>query len=754
MARIYSFIQSVVIVLVAVFAVFAFSACTDEGAETSTYKAKENIVIGTKYTNTLVHNLDSTKTNARDRMVATCTIEKVENGEVVEGSSHKEVANPLMECSIFVTKDDYTITEDQINCYPLSTNILRNQTSKSVANNGTEVSDTVVVTISDGQIVKCPSTITSYKTTDGHAFGTVELSNAKLVSIENVNSSTGTRAATYVKTTLRTMYKVALTYVEKNVENPTSYTVYLTAAATRRVIASNDIESVTVENKKREVIDDTTERVSFEEVITMNNGEVVRNAKSMILNREFKGIDAYAKYVNNFAFNLANVNGVVSGTESQVKNAEGWTVYGKTDKYSANISNGVSADAFATSYSLYHERASYKDANVEVTFGYENVNVTEVKNTVSNVNSDQAGYDKAVYDNGVRTVYIGYTQNIAEQVYLYKAARAISGYDYRDGKLVVNNNNVIASVVFVTRYNDGTETTEKVSKTFARSLKCTSNWTAFENNSEQFTHMLNVNLAGQDKKNDGEWNWVNETRTITNVATLAGSEQTNSWTSVDPNNITFTREGQTYTFDAVKFDVKDNEGKVTLTSDEEEKAEYAYSAEINVSFGNNTVNSVAPGKIIVAKEIKGDFPAEWGKFVSATSTVAVNESNNGWVYTWSLHFTNGTLPIVVGQNADKAVIDQSLFENDTNAKLNGAVYKDNRWMNSIAEDLNHYMLWSNTNGVAKDMLKYSTAAMWNWNNGHDSVFSSDFSFSIENSGKKLVVKKNGKEFATFRTTAK
>ena len=155
MARIYSFIQSVVIVLVAV---FSFSACTDEGAETSTYKLKENIVAGTKYTNTLVHNLDSTKTNARDRMVATCTIEKVENGEVVEGSSHKEVANPLMECSIFVTKDDYTITEDQINCNILSTNILRNQTSKSVANNGTEVSDTVVVNISDGEIVKFPST--------------------------------------------------------------------------------------------------------------------------------------------------------------------------------------------------------------------------------------------------------------------------------------------------------------------------------------------------------------------------------------------------------------------------------------------------------------------------------------------------------------------------------------------------------------------------------------------------------------------
>lgn len=751
MARIYSFVVIVVSVFVSV---CTFSACTDEGADVSAYKVKENIVKGTKYTDELTHNWDSTKTAARDRMTATTTIAAVENGEIVEGSERKEVRYPLMETEIFAEKNDYIITEDQVNCSVVASNILRNQDVKTVENNGKAVADTVVFNISDGQVVKCPSTITSYTTTDGHNMGSVELKDAKMVSIKNYTS--GTRAASsYVKSVYNTVYTVKMTYIEKNVSRSAEeFVVYLTTNATRKLIASNDIESVTVENKKREVIDDTTERVSFEEVITMNNGEVVRNAKSMILNREFKGIDAYAKYTNNFAFNLANVNGVVSGTESQVKNAEGWTVYGKTDKYSANISNGVAADAFATSYTLYHERASYKDANVEVTFGYENVNVTEVKNTVSNVNSDQAGYDKAVYDNGVRTVYIGYTQNIAEQVYLYKAARAISGYDYRDGKLVVNNNNVIASVVFVTRYNDGTETTEKVSKTFARSLKCTSNWTAFENNSDQFTHMLNVNLAGQDKKNDGEWNWVNETRTITNVATLAGSEQTNSWTSVDPNNITFTREGQTYTFDAVKFDVKDNEGKVTLTSDEEEKAEYAYSAEINVSFGNNTVNSVAPGKIIVAKEIKGDFPAEWGKFVSATSTVAVNESNNGWVYTWSLHFTNGTLPIVVGQNADKAVIDQSLFENDTNAKLNGAVYKDNRWMNSIAEDLNHYMLWSNTNGVAKDMLKYSTAAMWNWNNGHDSVFSSDFSFSIENSGKKLVVKKNGKEFATFRTTAK
>ena len=750
MARnIFSIVKSLLVV-----SVIALSSCTDEGAETSTYKVKENIVVGTKYTNTLVHNLDSTKTDARDRMVATCTIEKVENGEVVDGSSRKEVANPLMECNIFVTKDDYTITEEQINCNAISTNILRNQTSKSVANNGTEVSDTVVVAVSDGQIVKCPSTITSYKTSDGHAFGTVELSSAKLVSIENTEISTGTRAATYVKTTFRTMYKMALTYVEKNVETPASYTVYLTAAATRRVIADNAIASVTVENKNREVIDDNTEKVSFEEVITMTDGEVVRNSKSMILNREFKGIAAYEKFVSNFAYKLANVNGIANGTEAQVSNAEGWTVYGKTDSYSANISNGAAADAFATSYTLYHERANYKDANVEVSFEYVDVNVSEAKNEVSNVTSDKSGYDKAIYDNAIRTSYMGYTQNIAEQVYLYKTARAISGYDYRDAQLVVNDNNVIASVVFVTRYNDGTEETEKVSKTFARSLTCTSNWTAFENNSEQFTHMLNVKLAGQDKNNDGEWSWVNETRTITNIASLASSEQINSWTSVDPNSITFSREGQTYTFGEIEFNAVDEEGKVSMSSDEEEKSVFAYSAKVNVTFGSNTISSVAPGTIIVAKEIKGDFPAEWGKFVSATCTLSHNETKSDWVYAWSLHFENGTLPVIVGKDAANATIDQSLFDTDTNTRFNGAGYKNGKWQNAIAQDGDHYLLWTNTNGSVLNTLIFSTATMWKWNHGHNTVFTSDFTFSIENDGKTLKVMKNGQEFASYRASSK
>ena len=738
-----------VIVFVVVSSVFG--ACTQEEVANNLAPKKPDVVTGKKYIQTLVHHIDNQRSEASDNMDATCEVQTIEDGAVI--NSYKTYAHPTMKASIFVMKNDYTITEEQVNCSVIACNILRNQSSKAVADGGIEVSDTVVINVSDGQVVKLPSTVTTFKTSD-YTYGTVELKNANVVSIENTEISTGTRSASYIKATLRTTYTVDLTYSEKNTDKDTVYTVRLMADATRRIIAEDDIATVKAENKNRVVIDDNTERCSFDEVITMTSGEVIRNSKSIILNRVFKGIDPYDKFVKSFAFALANVNGIVNGTDKEIKNVDGWTIYGRTDKYSANISNGVAADAFSTAYTLYHECATYQDNNIKVTFGYEDVNVAEAVSEVVPVTSDRTGYEKANYTNGIRTVYIGYTQNIAEQVSLYKAARTVLGYEYRDDKLVVNDNNVVASVVFVTRYNDGTEEVEKVSKTFSRSLKCVSDWKAYENEETQFTHMLNVTLSGSKKMSDGGWSWNEETRNITNIANLVSSEQTNSWVASVPNSITYTRNGQTYTFDIIKFDVTGDGGKVTLTSEAEEMNVYSYSAAITVSFGNNTVSSVAPGTIIVAKSWNPDFPSEWGKFVSATSTVAVNESNNNWVYTWSLHFTNGTLPVIVGQNAANAVIDQSLFENDTNTKLNGAVYKDNRWMNSIAEDKKHYMLWSNSEGVAQGSMIYATATMWNWNNGHNTVFTSDFTFSVENGGRKLIVKKNGKEFATYRTAAK
>ena len=741
-----------VVVIVVVVVSSVLGACTQEEVVNTLSKSTvpDTVVTGRRVINTLQHDVVESGDKATDNMTATATIEDLKDGNV--DYTRDVTANPKMNAAIFCVKDNYTITESEINCSVVSTNILRNQKVNNLSDGmGKEVTDTVVITISDGQIVKLPSTITSFKGYDGSNyfdFGTLELKDAKCVSIENSDRSM-TRS-TYVKQTLNTRYTVDLFYSEKNTNKDTTIVVRLMTMATRRVIANDEIDTVKVENKNRVVIDENTEKVSFDEVIVMKSGETVSNSKSMILNREFKGIDAYEKIVKSFAFNLANVNGIVNGTDKEIKNVDGWTVYGKTDKYSANISNGVAADAFATAYTLYHERASYKDSNVEVVFDYEDVKVSEAKNEVVFATTDKSGYDKNIYNNEIATSYIGYTQNIAEEVYLYKMARAISGYDFRDAQLVINNNNVVASLIFVTKYNDGTETSENVSKTFARSLTCTSNWKAYENSSKQFTHMLNVKLAGTDKKNDGAWSWNEETRNITNFADLEASTQTNSWVSVDPNAITYTRNGQTYKFDVVEFGANDKDGEVTLSSETEEAVVYNYAATVTVSFGNNTVSSVAPGMITVAKPWTPDFPAEWGKFVGATSTVACNENTTDWVYTWSLHFENGTLPVVVGKNSADATIDQSLFEYDTNAKLNGAAFVKGRWINAIASDTQYYMLWCNTNGVAQNSMIYETATMWKWNNGKNSVFTSDFSFSVENDGKVLKVKKNGADFATYK----
>ncbi len=748
MRNLVNFVVAIVVVVMS----SIFAGCSNEDVQNSLVQKPVNtdtIKTGLRTTQSLAHDVIVSGDKAEDRMTATASIEHLKNGDV--SYVQKVTANPRMNASIFAVKDNYTITEDQVECTALSTNILRNQKVNNLSD-GVEVTDSVIVTVSDGQIVKLPSTISTLKGTDGEKefeFGTLELKDAKCVSIENVNNRSVTRS-TYVKQTLNTRYTVDLFYSEKNTNKDTTIVVRLMTFATRRVIANDEIDTVKVENKNRVVIDETTEKVSFDEVITMKSGETVRNSKSMILNREFKGIDSYEKIVKSFAFNLANVNGIANGTESQVKDAEGWTVYGKTDSYSANISNGVAADAFKTAYTLYHERASYKDANVEVVFDYENVKVSEAKNEVVFATSDKSGYDKNIYNNEIATSYIGYTQNIAEEVYLYKIARAISGYDFRDATLVINDNNVVAGLTFVTKYNDGTETTEKVSKTFARSLKCTSNWKAYENSSKQYTHMLNVKLAGTDKKNDGAWSWNEETRNISNLADLDASTQTNSWVSVDPNAITYTRNGKTYKFDIVEFDANDKDGNVTLASETEEATVYNYAANVTVSFGNNTISSVAPGMIIVAKPWTPDFPAEWGKFVAATSTVACNENTTDWVYTWSLHFEKGTLPVVVGKNAANATIDQSLFEYDTNAKLNGAAFVKGRWINTIASDTQYYMLWCNTNGVAQTSMIYETATMWKWNNGDNTVFTNAFSFSVENDGKVLKVKKDGADFATYK----
>ena len=64
------------------------------------------------------------------------------------------------------------------------------------------------------------------------------------------------------------------------------------------------------------------------------------------------------------------------------------------------------------------------------------------------------------------------------------------------------------------------------------------------------------------------------------------------------------------------------------------------------------------------------------------------------------------------------------------------------------------LAWYDSNSGMVNALDRATAQMWGWNNNNITVFTSDFTFEVSNNGKSLVVKKNGKEFASYRASSK
>ena len=84
-------------------------------------------------------------------------------------------------------------------------------------------------------------------------------------------------------------------------------------------------------------------------------------------------------------------------------------------------------------------------------------------------------------------------------------------YEFRNGTLTVSDGSVKAELVFVTKYSNGTEKTEPVSKIFQRIFTTESNWKSFEANANQSTGSANVALLNSEAKTDGFWSFNNET---------------------------------------------------------------------------------------------------------------------------------------------------------------------------------------------------------------------------------------------------
>jgi len=333
----------------------------------------------------------------------------------------------------------------------------------------------------------------------------------------------------------------------------------------------------------------------------------------------------------------------------------------------------------------------------------------------------------------------------------------ITGYEISNQKVVVEQSNVTASLTFTTIYSDGTKKAENIAKTFPRSFNVKSNWSSNEVNNSQTTGAATVTLANSQNVTDGDWSYVAQTRNIKTVATLAGSSQNNKWESVDPNNIVFKRNGKTHNFGSFAYTATETGATVNQTSESATETVYGYKDNISVTFGSNSFNSSAPGKITVNKD--ADFP-DWGKFKSVAVTASEDESHSTWVYVVSVHFEQGTLPLIIRQNASAPdAVNKSYFTTSTNSKLNSAYYvkSQSKWLNAIAEDYNadSYMRWRDNNETTIGLLAYSTATLWGWDYGHQSgghptVFTNRYTAKLSNGNTVLkIYDGSGNLFATY-----
>ena len=310
-------------------------ACTDEGMETQSFKPA---VDRADYANTLKHQIDTAEVGkAYDYMTADF------KGYVYSGinciDSLIRQKHPVMDAVLKVSKTGYNITEDLLNSQVISSDIKRKY-EPAVNEAGTYLDkDTVRIELNDGQILTVPVNIStlSVEFQQKRIFcGSDTLLSARLYSVKNLPVSS--RAA-YVSKTVNTEYTVELTFADKNTSSYQRHLIYLKGYALRYVLSEDDIDKVVVENKNRVVIDATTEKCSFDEVVYMKSGEVNRAEKSIILNRLFKGIDPYDKYVKSFSYAFLKSNGLTSGAESLARTDGNWTVYGRTSKYSADVTN-------------------------------------------------------------------------------------------------------------------------------------------------------------------------------------------------------------------------------------------------------------------------------------------------------------------------------------------------------------------------------------------------------------------------------
>lgn len=552
-----------------------------------------------------------------------------------------------------------------------------------------------------------------------------------LQKIENLEAAT---RAQFVSDTLRTG-DTPIVMIEVNLDGSKySYAQPLSDEFTRYLLSEDEIIDTKI-TSKREMINPTAEKVTVIKTVTMQSGEKHETTSTYVLPITVETITFNPRNTMSFDWGFIGSDGLHAGKEEFLKKDGYWTINVRKDTYDSMV--GWNDEFITPTYYISHCSAIFDDGADKVEFGMLDPLPEEVSTVVNLLSSDRDGYEMAKVVNTIKVNYDGMAQNASEDVVLYKEVApepepvVESYWDETTLIDIITDNFRKVSITWITT-TDGVITDSQVyEKELPRTLVCQTNWTVDADDFNQNTTGLKSTLTASTPSSDGAWSWQSETYTITEKVTGTGEwQKANGWTSGEANGISVTRDGKTYHF---------ADKSVSVNSNATVDANGNYTSRLSYTFGDNTKESKAPGKINkMAPVVPPFFPAEWGKILGATQTVAPTANHDGYVYTLVFRFENGTLGVIMNGGESQINWDNfSHFTTDTDQSINGMSYLKGQdsWMFVSADDYADALTYVQTNGQMVDNIAYPKAKSLGWDEGHlvnnhASVFTSRYSMSI------------------------
>lgn len=444
----------------------------------------------------------------------------------------------------------------------------------------------------------------------------IKVKNVRIKNVENLPGNTVMTRGTYVSDSImrRVTWEVVFEVVKGDIADnmtvspATEFTQDVQDWWKVLILSEDDVERAYSRDKNRVVIDDLTERCSFVEVFVMKSGSTHENPKSIILNRELKGIPEYLKTVTSFAYTWRKDNGVQLGSVSKGIRTEGnWVVDSRTDSFGANVSND--AEPITTSYTFKHEGATYKDEWLEESFELITPTMAEKNTHVESIVSDDAEYDQARLFNNINTTYLGYAQEAGETVKLQKKAVVIKwqGWEALDGTRKVYNDSITWTPVYRIEWTDGNILRTPAHIADDRLAEILTNWLTIELNNNQATGSISFGTPSRKEMsreiNGFRFEWVRESFYGSDQAVLNASVQENKGRFIEPvrMKVTHIASGKSITYDDLTASAT-HTASVTGGNVVDGYHVYDYRDNWSYKYGENTKSLVAPGTIKVLAE--------------------------------------------------------------------------------------------------------------------------------------------------------